>query len=52
MAGNGRKEDRSGEEDSDGDLFGKAMGAAGDVDEDEISEEQAPENEIKMDSRG
>lgn len=52
MAGDGRDEDCSGEEDSDGDLFGKAMGAASDMDEDEISEEQAAQDEVKMDRLG
>jgi hypothetical protein len=38
----------SGEEDANGDLFGKAVSAAGGVDEDEVSEEKAAQNEIEV----
>ena len=45
-------EGSGGKEDADGDLLGKAMGAAGGVDEDEVSEEQAAEDEVEVDRLG
>lgn len=49
LAGDGGDEDSGGEEDADGDLFGEAVSAAGGMDQDEVAEDQAAEDEIEMD---
>ncbi len=58
VACDGWDESGGGEADSDGDLFGQAVGdmlgrgAACDVDEDEVSEDEGSEDEIEADGRG